>query len=170
MQFGKGEDEYIEGALVDSDPINNVNGIFLVEPAKLMNPSQATLSILKYAKCVITDKTVKFDDMMKALKKEIRKDKNKWQACAETLFMTLKGDEDFSKLQAVIEAGSTFKNTEKENRAYLLGQIFKHLDPQIWEKVEKETFRKKYAEYDAQKSFSELRDDYVPKTLANYIE
>ena len=39
MQFGKGEESYIEGALVDSDPTNNVNCIFLVEPAKLMNPS-----------------------------------------------------------------------------------------------------------------------------------
>ena len=149
MQFGKGEESYFEGALVDSDPTNNVNSIFLVEPAKLMNPSQATLLILKHAKIVITDKTVKFDDMMKALKKEIRKDKNKWQACTETLFMTLAGDEDFSKLKAVIEAGSTFKNTERENRAYLLCQIFNHLDPQIWEKVDMETFRKKYADYDA---------------------
>ena len=107
------------------------------------------MSILKYAKIVITDKTVEFDGMMKALKKEIRKDKNKWQACAETRFMTLAGDEDFSKLKAIIEAGSTFKNTEKENRAYLLAQICNHLDPQIWEKIDMEAFRKKYADYDA---------------------
>ena len=39
LQFGKGEANYFEGSLADSDPVNNVNSIFIVEPAKLMSPS-----------------------------------------------------------------------------------------------------------------------------------
>ena len=119
---------------------------------------------------MITGKSVKFDDMMKALKREIRKDQNKWKACAETRFMTLAGDDDFSKLQAILDPGSTFKNTDKETRSFLLAQVIKHLDPQIWEKVDKSTFKRKFADYDASKSFTDLRDDFLPQTLAQQIE
>ena len=52
----------------------------------------------------------------------------------------------------------------------MLAQVIKHLDPQIWEKVDKNTFKRKFADYDASKSFTDLRDDFLPQTLAQQIE
>ena len=76
MQFGEGDGEYFEGSLVASDPVNNANNIFVVDSAKFVKPDNATLLILKYARIVITDNNVQFDDLMKQLKVEIQQDES----------------------------------------------------------------------------------------------
>ena len=38
MQFGESDGAYFEGSLLPSDPINNSNGIFVVESEKLARP------------------------------------------------------------------------------------------------------------------------------------
>ena len=169
-QFGESEGQYFEGSLVASDPVNNENSIFVIESEKLAKPDNQTLLILKYARIVITDNAVAFDNLMKQLKVEIQKDEDNWRECANTRFMVLSNPEDVEKLLKIAETGSTIKNEDTTDRAYFLGQLLKHLDSSIWEKVSKEKLRRKFADYSIERSTKELMYIRAPATLGGLIE
>lgn len=72
----------------------------------------------------------------------------KWRACLKTRFIALASYSDFSQLVTIMSSGSWLKNTDIFSRAYLLSQILKHVNPQIWSEVSKEEFKKKFADFD----------------------
>ena len=127
-----------------------------------MSLDRDTLLTLKYASTIITDKAVNFDEVMKLLRREIVHDENKWKQCTRTRFVVLSGDDDLGRLQAIIASDSLVKNEDTESRAYFLGQLLKHLDASLWDKVSKEQFRKRYADYDESRSIKELKYFRVP--------
>lgn len=170
MQFGESDGAYFEGSLLSSDPINNSNGIFVVESEKLAKLEFETLLILKHARIVITDSGVNFNELMKLLKVEIQKDEDQWRACTHVRFMILADAEDVSKLLRITETGSTFKNEDTTSRAYFLGQLLQNLDASIWERVSKDQLRRKFADYDPERSTKELMYIRAPQTLGKLIE
>lgn len=81
LQFGANEGKLFSGALVDSDPANNHDAIFIVPSAKLQEPSEQTLQILKAAKVIITDAALNIDEFMKTLKSKIKSNVDRWRNC-----------------------------------------------------------------------------------------
>ena len=81
LQFGANEGKLFSGPLVDSDPANNHDAIFIVPSGKLQEPSEQTLQILKAAKVIITDATLNIDEFMKTLKSKIKSNVDRWRNC-----------------------------------------------------------------------------------------
>jgi len=129
------------------------NGIFVLPSQRLKDLSKGTLEILKQASIVITDDGLVIDEFMSKLKVEILKDIGNLKPCSQTCFKVLEHADDIPKIMSIIEAGSTVKNTDMTNRAYFLGMILKHIGQEVWDKVDKSTYIKKYMNIGAEHSF-----------------
>ena len=75
----------------------------------------AILEILQHAKFVLTDSGLNVDAFLESLKAEISKDRA-YRACAETCFKVCENTDDVRKIQSIIAAGSTVKNTDPTDR------------------------------------------------------
>ena len=62
------------------------------------------------------------------------------------------------------------KNIDKNNRGYLLNQIIKKMDPQIWQKIPIQFFIKKFVDLNKDYSNSELVDAHALDLLKEMIQ
>lgn len=169
MQFGENDGNYFEGSLLASDPINNTNSIFVLESAKLAKLDFEAMQYLKHARIIITDSQINFIELCQKLKAEILKDEEQWRDCAHVRFMLLENPDDIAKLLKILESGSTFKNEDKTDRAFFLGQLLKNLDHSIWENVSKDKLRRKFADFEPKWSTKMLKYMVTPATLERLI-
>lgn len=107
---------------------------------------------------------------MSKLKVEILKDIGNLKPCSQTCFKVLEHADDIPKIMSIIEAGSTVKNTDMTNRAYFLGMILKHIGQEVWDKVDKSTYIKKYMNIGAEHSFEAVSTTWSTQILAELIE
>ena len=145
IQFGPQEGTFFEGAICESNPESNQNGIFLLPSSKLQEPNKGTMQILKTARIIITDSGCDFDDFMKTMKGRIREDIEQFRQCSQTRFFVLETPEEVEKISSIIKHGSKVRNTNQMDRGYFLGMVLKHIDQSIWDKVDKQVYKKKFA-------------------------
>ena len=62
------------------------------------------------------------------------------------------------------------KNTDMFDRAYFLGMALKNISSDIWDKIDKETYRSKFANIGAEVSFEEVSTVWGMQILAELIE
>ena len=62
------------------------------------------------------------------------------------------------------------RNTELTDRGYFLGMILKHISAEIWEKVDKQVYKNKYANIGAENSYEEVTTVWSTQILAEQIE
>ena len=169
IQFGPNEGTHFEGPVLEKYAEGQEGGIYLVASERLAELSKATLEILQHAKFVLTDSGLNVDAFLESLKAEISKDRA-YRACAETCFKVCENTDDVRKIQSIIAAGSTVKNTDPTDRGHFLGMILKHIGQDIWEKVEKATYIKQYANIGMEHSFDEVSTVWSTQALAELIE
>ena len=102
------------------------------------------MSIIQDASIIITDRSCKFDDLMRSLKAKIKKGEDSRRPGDHLRFCVLAGDRDMEMLQKLIKSGSQLNNENKEDRGFLLGSLYQHLSPLLWTRVKKENFRQNY--------------------------
>ena len=71
---------------------------------------------------------------------------------------------------SIIEAGSTVKNTDMTSRSYFLGMVLKHIGQEVWDKVEKSVYIKKFINIGAEHSFTDVSTTWSTQILAELIE
>lgn len=160
----------IRGPLAESDPENNTDSVFVLPSFKLKEPSTLTWSIMKHGKVIITDAGCDFDELMQLIKQKIVKDENKWRSCTQIRWIVLNKVEDTEKIMSIIESGSKVKNTDLTDRGFFLGSILKHISQDIWDKVDKDLYKKKFINTDKDKSFEEMSTVWSSQILAELIE
>ena len=62
------------------------------------------------------------------------------------------------------------KNIDKHNRGYLLNQIIRKMDPQIWQKIPIQFFIQKFVDLNKDYSNNELVDSHALDLLKELIQ
>ena len=126
---------------------------------------------MKSASIVITDGGCDFNAFMKTLKERILKDAERWRNCSQTRFVVLNGDAAvLERIHHIIEPNSPVKNTDMTDRAYFLGMVLKHISQDIWDKVDKNLYRRKFASIGIENSFEDVSCVWASQTLAELVE
>ena len=108
---------------MDGDPGRNadevgdtIDTIYIIESAKLRNPTLTTLKMLNRAKVVVTDPRGNYDEFNRIIKFELNKEANqklnKNTICQRFLIMS--SQEEFEKLQRVSKCGSLEDEYDKD--------------------------------------------------------
>ena len=105
---------------------------------------------------------------MQSLKEKILTNIDEWKALGETRFIVLDSS-SVTKLTKIIAPGSKENNTDLTNRGFVLGKLLKHSDSTIWDKVDKDKFKKDFAGIDAEYEHDKMVQECT-KILAKAID
>ena len=169
MVFGPEQGKFYEGKIVEGD-LSNQGGIFLIPSSKLVKPNKQTMKVLNLAKYVITDSEIDFDEFMKTLKQQVRQEISELKNAAATTYIVVNTSDEVKKISQIIKTGSDLKNTEISDRGYFLGSILQNADQPIWDKVNKNAFKKKFAAIGADVTYEEVSTVWGTQILAEMIE
>ena len=128
------------------------------------------MQVIKAASIIITDSGCNFDEFMQTMKGRIRQDIEQFKQCGQTRFFVLEKAEEVEKIASIIKHGSEVKNTELADRGYFLGMVLKHIDAGIWEKVDKQLYKKKFASIGIEHNYEDVSTVWSTQILAELIE